>query len=226
MDKKKLNAKDFINIGIFTVIYFVMFFITGMLGYIPIFAVIIPLVLGILGGIPFMLFLTKTGKFGAVTIMGTLVSVLCFLMGQSWISIPFGVVFGFLADLIFKAGNYRGKGLSRGLDRVEEIRAEVLPHLGARDPHELAKLFEATSTVLLTELCLNAALMRKESRAGHYREDYPERDNEHWLKWIEQKQVDGKREVHTVPVPLNDYPIKPYRYYMDNFSWPTPPKAV
>ena len=69
MDKKKLNAKDFINIGIFTVIYFVMFFITGMLGYIPIFAVIIPLVLGILGGIPFMLFLTKTGKFGAATIM-------------------------------------------------------------------------------------------------------------------------------------------------------------
>ena len=107
MDKKKLNAKDFINIGIFTVIYFVMFFITGMLGYIPIFAVIIPMVLGILGGIPFMLFLTKTGKFGAATIMGTLVSVLCFLMGQSWISIPFGIVLGFLADLIFKAGEYK-----------------------------------------------------------------------------------------------------------------------
>ncbi|MDO4293488.1 MAG: MptD family putative ECF transporter S component [Eubacteriales bacterium] len=71
------------------------------------FAVIIPLVLGILGGIPFMLFLTKTGKFGAVTIMGTLVSVLCFLMGQSWIAIPFGILFGFLADLIFRAGGYK-----------------------------------------------------------------------------------------------------------------------
>lgn len=68
--------------------------------------------------------------------------------------------------------------------------------------------------------------MRKESRAGHYREDYPERDNEHWLKWIEQKQVDGKREVHTVPVPLNDYPIKPYRYYMDNFWLADPPAAT
>ena len=54
-----------------------------------------------------MLFLTKTGKFGAATIMGTLVSVLCFLMGQSWISIPFGIGFGFLADLIFKAGEYK-----------------------------------------------------------------------------------------------------------------------
>lgn len=107
MDKKRLNAKDFINIGIFTVLYFVMFFIAGMLGYIPIFAVIIPLVLGILGGIPFILFLTKTGKFGAVTIMGTLVSVLCFLMGQSWISILFGVVCGFLADMIFRAGEYK-----------------------------------------------------------------------------------------------------------------------
>ncbi|MGL6200698.1 MAG: MptD family putative ECF transporter S component [Lachnospiraceae bacterium] len=107
MDKQKLNTKDLINIGIFTVLYFVMFFISGMLGYIPIFAVLLPLVLGILCGIPFTLFLTKTGKFGAVTIMGFLVSLLCFLVGQSWISIIFGVVFGFLADLIFKAGNYK-----------------------------------------------------------------------------------------------------------------------
>lgn len=107
MDKKKLNAKDLINIGIFTVIYFVMFFIAGILGYIPIFMVAIPLVLGILGGIPFTLFLTKTGKFGAVTIMGTLVGLLNFLIGQSWISIVFGIVFGLLADLIFKAGTYK-----------------------------------------------------------------------------------------------------------------------
>ena len=107
MDKKKLNAKDFINIGIFTVIYFVMFFITGMLGYIPIFAVIIPLVLGILGGIPFMLFLTKIGKIWCSNYYGYAGQRPLLLMGQSWISIPFGIVFGFLADLIFKAGEYK-----------------------------------------------------------------------------------------------------------------------
>jgi len=107
MDNQKLNTKDLINIGIFTVLYFVMFFITGMLGYIPIFVVLLPMVLGILCGIPFTLFLTNTGKFVAVTIMGFLVSLLCFLVGQSWISIIFGVVFGFLADLIFRAGNYK-----------------------------------------------------------------------------------------------------------------------
>ena len=117
-----------------------------------------------------------------------------------------------------------GRGLSRGLDRVEEVRKEILPRLGARDPHDLAKLFEATSTVLLTELCLQAALLRKESRAGHYREDFPQRDDAHWLKWIEQRLVDGRREVSTVPVPVERYPIKPHRCYMDNFTWPEAPR--
>ena len=32
----KLQAKDLINIGIFTTIYFVIYFATMMLGYIPI----------------------------------------------------------------------------------------------------------------------------------------------------------------------------------------------
>ena len=107
MDKKKLNAKDFINIGIFTVIYFVMFFITGMLGYIPIFAVIIPLVLGILGGIPFMLFLTRVKKFGMVTIMGILSGLLMGLTGMGFWGVPMGAIFGLLGDLILKSGGYK-----------------------------------------------------------------------------------------------------------------------
>ncbi|EGD47567.1 hypothetical protein Cpap_1760 [Ruminiclostridium papyrosolvens DSM 2782] len=103
---KKLNVKDLINIGIFSILYFIFFFICGMLGYIPVFVILLPLLLGIFNGIPFILFVTKTGKFGAITIMGTLEGLLCFFCGQSWISIVFGVVFGFLSDLIFKAENY------------------------------------------------------------------------------------------------------------------------
>lgn len=37
MEKNKLQAKDLINVGIFTAIYFVLFFAGMMLGYIPIF---------------------------------------------------------------------------------------------------------------------------------------------------------------------------------------------
>ena len=53
----KIQAKDLINVGIFTAIYFVIFFAGMMLGYIPIFIPLLGLVCPILCGIPFMLYL-------------------------------------------------------------------------------------------------------------------------------------------------------------------------
>ena len=44
MEKNKLQAKDLINVGIFTAIYFVLFFAGMMLGYIPIFIPLLGLV--------------------------------------------------------------------------------------------------------------------------------------------------------------------------------------
>ena len=44
----KLQAKDLINVGIFTAIYFVIFFAGMMLGYIPIFIPLLGLVCPIL----------------------------------------------------------------------------------------------------------------------------------------------------------------------------------
>ena len=104
---EKLGVKDFINVGLFSVIYFVMFTISGILGYIPLCEVILPLIAGVLGGIPFVLFTLKEQKFGAVTLMGMITGFLTFLVGQTWMSILFGLVFGFLGDLIMKSGNYK-----------------------------------------------------------------------------------------------------------------------
>lgn len=103
----KLGIKDLINVGLFSVIYFIAFTIAGMLGYIPIFVVFLPFVAGVLGGIPFVLFVIKEHKIGAVTLMGLIVSLLTFLVGQSWISIVFGFVFGLIADIIMRSGEYK-----------------------------------------------------------------------------------------------------------------------
>ena len=105
--EKKLQAKDLIRIGIFTAIYFVIFFATGMLGYIPILFILLPVLMPIISGIPFMLFLTKVKKFGMVTIFGTLLGILMFATGHTWVPLATGFVFGLLADLIFKAGQYK-----------------------------------------------------------------------------------------------------------------------
>ena len=103
----KLTVKDLISIGIFSVIYFIGFMIAGMLGYIPVCVILLPFIAGVLGGIPFMLFVIKTQKFGAVTFMGLIVGLLTFLMGQTWMSILFGVVFAFVADFMMKADDYK-----------------------------------------------------------------------------------------------------------------------
>ena len=103
---------------------------------------------------------------------------------------------------------------------VEDIRKEVLPQLGASDLHRLAKLRGIRSMTLVAELILRASLIRTESRASHYREDYPERDDEAWLKWIMASQKNGKLNFRLEPVPLAEYKHKTWHCYSDNFEFP------
>lgn len=103
----KLQAKDLINVGIFTAIYFVIFFAGMMLGYIPIFIPLLGLVCPILCGIPFMLYLTKVKKFGMVSLTGIILGLLNVLIGAGVLVLIFGVVFGILGDLVLKAGKYQ-----------------------------------------------------------------------------------------------------------------------
>jgi energy-coupling factor transport system substrate-specific component len=69
----RLTVKDLITVGVFSAFYIVAFYVAGMLGIIPIFMVLLALMCPIVGGIPFMLYLTRVKKFGMVTITGLLV---------------------------------------------------------------------------------------------------------------------------------------------------------
>lgn len=112
--------------------------------------------------------------------------------------------------------------LNRALERTEYVKQELAPRAAADDPRQLAKLHESLAMLLCTELFVRSSLMRRESRAGHYREDYPVRDNENWLQWIyAEKDSSGETSLYPVPVPIERYKIKPHRYYMDNFTFPT-----
>ncbi|MBR1742295.1 MAG: MptD family putative ECF transporter S component, partial [Lachnospiraceae bacterium] len=55
---KGLNGRDLINIGIYSAIYFVISMALAMIGLIPIGLILLSSAYGIVGGIPFMLFLT------------------------------------------------------------------------------------------------------------------------------------------------------------------------
>ena len=105
--KKGIQAKDLINIGLFTAIYFVVFFATGMLGYIPIMMLALPFLCPFVAGIPFMLFLTRVHTFGMVSIMGTILALLMVLTGHPWQLLPIGILMAVLGDLVLRAGNYK-----------------------------------------------------------------------------------------------------------------------
>ena len=57
--QKKLKGKDLINIGIYAAIYCVIMTAVAMLGFIPVMMPLLCVIVPILGGIPYMLFLTK-----------------------------------------------------------------------------------------------------------------------------------------------------------------------
>ena len=55
MNNSKIEVKDLINIGLFTAIYFIFIAPPGILGIIPIFMLLLPAMVGLIGGIPIIL---------------------------------------------------------------------------------------------------------------------------------------------------------------------------
>ena len=104
----KLQAKDLINIGLFTVLYFVLGCCVAIsIGFVPIFLPVLGSLWTLITGIPFMLFAVRVKKFGVVTIMAVLSGLLMGFTGMGFWGVPVGLVFGLLGDLIMKSGEYR-----------------------------------------------------------------------------------------------------------------------
>ncbi|MFZ7101538.1 MAG: FAD-binding protein [Peptococcaceae bacterium] len=112
------------------------------------------------------------------------------------------------------------KALMKALAGLEQVKEDLLPRLSARDPHYLLKLIEVRTIAFITELYLKASLARRESRAGHYREDYPGRDDDNFLCWlVAGPDKDYNISFQKKPVPIDRYKHKIHRYYSDNFTF-------
>jgi len=96
----------------------------------------------------------------------------------------------------------RGDRLEKAIQRVEQIRDEEIPLMCASDAHYLRLAHEVSNMALVAEMYLRSRLLRRESRDGCLREDYPYTDNVNWLKWITLKQRDGKMRLGTQDIPV------------------------
>jgi len=90
--------------------------------------------------------------------------------------------------------------LGQGLEDVRRLRGDLE---GARpgSVRDLLRHREMENSLLVAESCFVAALARCESRGAHHRLDYPERNDESWLRVIEVQSDDvGNLRLHARPV--------------------------
>ncbi len=92
------------------------------------------------------------------------------------------------------------ENLLTGLDAIRKIR-DLLQSGKIRKPDHLIRYHELLNMLDTSEAAIQSALIRKESRGAHFREDYPEEDNENWLGNVFVRKTDSGVEAWFEPIP-------------------------
>jgi succinate dehydrogenase / fumarate reductase flavoprotein subunit len=110
-------------------------------------------------------------------------------------------------------GIYRNeKDMTAALNKVRELK-DRFKHVRVTDTGkifntELLNAWELGNLLDVAEVVAVCALNRTESRGGHSREDYPERDDKNWLKHTLIRRKDGKLDITYKPVVITKYQPK------------------
>jgi len=111
------------------------------------------------------------------------------------------------------AGIFRKESdLLAAREKVRELKEKVR-RVGLKQKtlafnHELIQYLEVEGMLHLSEVIVEGALARKESRGSHFRLDYPDRNDEHWLRHtMAFKKTDGLR-IDYKNVAITSHPPK------------------
>jgi succinate dehydrogenase / fumarate reductase flavoprotein subunit len=110
-------------------------------------------------------------------------------------------------------GIYRtGSGMEEALDKLLELKERYkdikVSDTGKIFNTELLNAWELGNMLDVAEAVTVSALNRTESRGGHAREDYPQRDDDNWLRHSLIVKKDGKLEISYKPVVITKFQPK------------------
>ena len=80
---------------------------------------------------------------------------------------------------------------------MDRFRKELSHQVRIKDIHDLFKVYEVENIIQCGTMSALASKERKESRWGlwHYRTDYPERNDQDWMKHIILTQGEAPEDV-------------------------------
>jgi len=116
-------------------------------------------------------------------------------------------------EMMRRVGVFRtADGMRHALDKVHELQERnqrvQIQDKGRRFNQELLEAWEVGCLLDLAEVTAASALARQESRGAHSRDDFPERDDENWLKHTLAFKRDGKIELQYKPVVITKHQPK------------------
>ena len=120
-------------------------------------------------------------------------------------------------EMMDKCSVFRNEGdLIRLIARISEIKERVsdigITDRGRSFNTELLEALEFEQMVTIADLIARSALQRQESRGGHYREDFPERDDDNWLKHTFAFRKNGGVEFRYKPVKITRFQPEERKY--------------
>jgi succinate dehydrogenase / fumarate reductase flavoprotein subunit len=108
------------------------------------------------------------------------------------------------------------QGLQSALDTITRLREEAdkawIDDGGTVFNQDVLGAIELGFMIDCAHATVLAAIERKESRGAQFRTDFPERDDENWLKHIDITQRDGGLEVSYSPVTITQWEPEERRY--------------
>jgi len=114
---------------------------------------------------------------------------------------------------VFRTGELCKKQVEILKELMDRYKRISIDDKGDAYNTELVEALELGYLLEVSEALVHSALNRTESRGAHAREDYPERDDENWLKHtLAYKVEDGKVCFRYKPVVLGRFEPKPRTY--------------
>jgi succinate dehydrogenase / fumarate reductase flavoprotein subunit len=109
-----------------------------------------------------------------------------------------------------------GQSLEAALLQIGQLKRRCL-NLGLTNKssvfnYELQEAIELTNMLEVAECVVFSALARRESRGAHFRNDYPERNDQEWLKHTFVNATAGGLEVSYKPVSITRFAPEKRRY--------------